>query len=302
MNKKVLITGATGLIGSEIVKVCHDHHIDIHYLTTSKDKLENKPSYKGFYWDPDNSIIDQDCFEGVDSIINMVGATISKRWTDSYKKEIISSRTKTAALLKETIEKNNFNINQIVSASAIGVYPDSKTKYYEENFSKVSDSFLGTVVEKWESAVDEFSEAGLKVAKVRIGLVLSSEEGALPEIVKPMKFGAGAAFGSGEQWQSWIHIEDLARIFVHIIENDLTGIYNGVAPNPITNNELTKSAADVLNKPLVLPNIPKFAMKLALGEMHIILFESQRVSSKKIEETGFNFKFHHLTPALNDLL
>ena len=302
MKRKVLITGATGLIGSEIVKVCHERDIDVNYLTTSKDKISRDSNYQGFFWNPDDGVIDQTCFEGVEAIINLVGATISERWTDGYKKEIITSRTDTAALLKATIEKYNFPVKHLVSASAIGVYPDSKTNYYEENFPKVSESFLGTVVEKWENAVDEFEALDIDVAKVRIGLVLSDKGGALPEIIKPMKFGAGAAFGSGKQWQSWIHIEDLARLFVYVVENELTGIYNGVAPNPVSNEELTKTAAEVLNKPLILPNIPKFAMKLALGEMHILLFESQRVSSTKIEDAGFSFKFHHLQPALNDLL
>ena len=302
MKKKVLITGATGLIGSEIVKLCHEHNISVNYLTTSKDKLSSEANYKGFYWDPDEKIIDDACFDGVDAIINLVGATISKRWTDSYKKEIITSRTETAQLLKTTLEKHHYPVKQMVSASAIGVYPDSLTNYYEENFRQVSDSFLGTVVEKWEDAVDAFEELDMEVAKIRIGLVLSEEGGALPEIIKPMKLGAGAAFGSGDQWQSWIHIKDLARLFVYAVEHDLEGIYNGVAPNPVTNEDLTKSAAAVLNKPLILPNIPKFAMKLALGEMHILLFESQRVSSKKIENAGFEFKYHHLDPALRDLL
>merc|ERR1711974_188869 len=132
----------------------------------------------------------------------------------------------------------------------------------------------------------------------RIGLVLSNKGGALPEIAKPIRFGAGAAFGDGEQWQSWIHIEDLASLFVYVAENRLEGVFNGVAPNPVSNSELTKITARVLDKPLILPNIPKIAMKVVLGEMHILLFESQRVSSQKIEEAGFNFMFNHLEPAI----
>ncbi len=301
MKKRVLITGATGMIGSEIVKVCHEKNIDVNYLTTSKDKIENRENYKGFYWDPDNNIIDAKCFENVDAIINMVGATISERWTSSYKKEIITSRTETAQLLLETIKTNSYPVKHIVSASAIGVYPDSDTNYYEEDFTEVSSSFLGKVVEKWEAAVDEFRTAGIAVSKIRIGLVLSDKGGALPEMAKPIKLGAGAPFGSGDQWQSWIHIEDLANLFVFAVENELEGIFNGVAPNPVTNTEVTKTVARVLDKPLILPNIPKFAMKLALGEMHILLFESQRVSSNKIEKAGFNFKFHHLESAIKDL-
>jgi uncharacterized protein (TIGR01777 family) len=300
--KTVLITGATGLIGQEIVKICHDQNMNVHYLTTSKNKLTTTDNYKGFYWNPDTKEIDIFCFEGVDTIINLVGASISKRWTDSYKKEIITSRTETAQLLLDTIKSNNFPIKQIVSASAIGIYPNSVTNYYEEDEPSVSASFLGQVVEQWEAIVDQFASAGIQLAKIRIGLVLSTKGGALPEIAKPIRLGLGAAFGSGEQWQSWIHIKDLARLFVFAVTNNLEGTYNGVAPNPVSNLELTKTVAKTLHKPLILPNIPKFAMKLVLGEMHILLFESQRVSASKIEETGFDFEYHHLEPALLDIL
>jgi uncharacterized protein (TIGR01777 family) len=298
----VLITGATGLIGREIVKQCHSKGIKVHYLTTSKSKLNTASNYKGFYWNPSTNDIDHACFEGVSTIINLVGASISKRWTERYKKEILDSRTKTAELLQDTIKTHNYAIKQVVAASAIGIYPTSLTNYYDESHTEVSTSFLGQVVEQWEKAVDGFKPLGCKVTKIRIGLVLANDGGALPEIIKPMKFGAGAAFGSGKQWQSWIHVEDLAAMFVFALEHKLEGIYNGVAPNPVSNQELTKAAACVLNRPLILPNIPKFAMKLVLGDMHMLLFESQRVCSKKIETKGFNFKFANLKPALEDLL
>ncbi|MBO3116235.1 TIGR01777 family oxidoreductase [Winogradskyella sp. DF17] len=301
-NKRVLITGATGLIGKEIVKQCHDEGIKVNYLTTSKAKLSVDDDYRGFLWNPAKGEIDKSCLEGVDAIINLVGASISKRWTPSYKKEILESRTKSSELLQHTIRFNNFTIQHVVSASAIGIYPSNLTKYYDEETDETSGSFLGEVVEAWEAAVDGFKDLGSKLTKIRIGLVLAEDGGALPEIVKPVRIGAGAAFGSGEQWQSWIHIKDLAQIFLHTLTNGLEGVYNGVAPNPVTNNELTKSVAEVLQKPLILPNIPKFAMKLALGEMHILLFESQRVCAKKIEDKGFQFRFANLKPALEDLL
>ena len=299
---RVLITGATGLIGKEIVSICHDNGIDVHYLTTSKSKLNNTENYKGFYWNPLKNEIDETCFEGVDSIINLVGASIAKRWTNHYKKEVIESRTKTAALLKQTIQKYNYPVKHIVSASAIGIYPSSLVNYYDEDYDEKSTSFLGEVVDVWEQAIDEFLEVNIDVCKIRIGLVLSEKGGALPRIIQPIKIGAGAAFGSGEQWQSWIHVEDLANLFVFAITQKLTGTYNGVAPNPVTNSELTKTAARVLKRPLILPNIPKAVMSLTLGEMHIVLFESQRVSAQKVEESGFDYEFHHLEPALEDLL
>jgi len=229
-------------------------------------------------------------------------ASVSKRWTPSYKKEITSSRTETTALLIDALKGMQHQVKQIVSASAIGIYPNSLTNYYDQSHNEKSTSFLGEVVSVWEDAVDGFSELDIAVSKVRIGLVLSNKGGALKEIVKPVKLGVGSAFGDGKQWQSWIHIQDLANLFLYLLENQITGVYNGVAPNPVSNAELTKTAASVLKKPLFMPNIPKFLMKLILGEMHIILFESQRVSSKKITQKGFHFKFHHLEPALKDLL
>lgn len=300
---KVLITGATGLIGKEIVKRCHEQDISVHYLTTSKDKIKSQDAYKGFYWDPNKNEIDSDCFKDVDAIINLAGAGIAKRWTKSYKKTIIESRVQSLQCLKTALSKvQNHHIKHILSASAIGFYPDSLTKYYDESCTKQSPTFLGDVVAAWENAVNEFSELGLLVSKVRIGLVLDANEGALPQMAMPIKFGLGSAFGSGEQWQSWIHVHDLSRIFVYIIQNELEGIYNGVAPNPITNTELTKAIAKTLDKPLFLPNIPKFLMKLVLGEMHIMLFESQRVSSKKIEDAGFDFTYPNVHPALEAIL
>jgi hypothetical protein len=232
----------------------------------------------------------------------LAGAPISKRWTKSYKQAILDSRLQSLQLLKATIQKENIKIKQLISASAIGVYPDSIINYYEESFSTPSTGFLGVVSSQWEKAADDFSELGIIVTKIRIGLVLDAQEGALPQMVKPINLGFGAAFGSGLQWLSWIHKRDLARIFVHALEKQLKGTYNGVAPNPISNQELTKSIAKTLQKPLWLPNIPKFVMKLILGEMHVLLFESQRVCSKKIIDTGFEYRFVNLKPALEDLL
>lgn len=299
---RVLITGATGLIGGEIVKLCHQKSIDVNYLTTSKSKILQKENYKGFYWNPKANDIDTECFADVDAIIHLAGATVSNRWTEAYKKEILNSRKDTTALLIDTLKGMPHNVKQIVSASAIGIYPDSLVNYYDQSFNEYSNSFLGEVVQVWEGAVDEFSKLNITVSKIRIGLVLSDKGGALQEMVKPIKLGVGAAFGSGKQWQSWVHIEDLSSLFLYVLQNNLNGVYNGVAPNPVSNQELTKTIANVLNKPLFLPNIPRFVMKLILGEMHTILFESQRVSSKKVESQGFYFKYHHLEPALENLL
>jgi hypothetical protein len=296
---KVLITGATGLVGSELVSQCHEKGYDVNYLTTSKNKIVSELNHQGYFWNPTTAEIDQNCLDGVSVIINLAGSSISKRWTKEYRQEIIDSRLNSLELLKNTLLKTeSHSVKSIISASAIGIYPDSLSDYYTEDESKVDDSFLGEVVNVWENKIDEFDTLGIKVAKVRIGLVLSNDGGALPEIAKPVIYFVGAAFGTGEQWQSWIHISDLAGIFLYIAEHELEGIYNGVAPNPVANIKLVKEIAKILNKPLLLPNIPKFVMQTILGDMAYILFSSQRVSSKKIEEEGFIFHYANICQAL----
>lgn len=296
---RILITGATGLVGNEIVRQYQAQKIAVNYLTTSKDKLVSKPDYQGFYWNPSNQEIDLACFEGVSAIINLAGASISKRWTTNYKKTIIASRVDSLKTLHKGLsEFGSSQIVSFVSASAIGIYPSSLSNYYVEENQEVDNSFLGRVVEIWEREADTFKSFDIPVSKIRIGLVLSKNGGALPEMAKPIKNYVGAAFGSGEQWQSWIHVKDLALIFIHTVENKLSGVYNGVAPNPISNEKLIKKIAEVLKKPLFLPNIPKLVMRTILGEMSYILFSSQRVSSKKIEEAGFQFVYTNICPAL----
>ncbi|MCK7591432.1 TIGR01777 family oxidoreductase [Subsaxibacter sp. CAU 1640] len=297
----ILITGATGLVGSEIVRQCHQQNIVVHYLTTSKDKISTKSNYKGFFWNPKETVIDHKCFEGVDAIINLAGAPISKRWTDSYKKTILNSRLESLDLLKTSLASIEHQVKHVVSASAIGIYPDSLTNYYDEDFPEHSTTFLGEVAQRWERKADELNSPEVMVSKVRIGLVMDDKEGALPQMVRPIEYGMGTAFGKGTQWQSWVHISDLAGIFLYVVQQKIEGVFNSVAPNPVTNNDLTKAIAKTLNKPLILPNIPKFLMKLVLGEMHILLFESQRVSSNKIENYGYHFKFSNVVPALEDL-
>jgi uncharacterized protein (TIGR01777 family) len=299
---RVLITGATGLIGTEIVKQCHNKGIAVNYLTTNKSKISNTENYKGFYWNINANEIDTDCIKNVDVIIHLVGASISKRWTDKQKQAILDSRIKTTALLHDTLKNNIHTVSQIIAASAIGYYPDSLTKYYTEEDTEVNGSFLGEVVEKWEIAIDTFKNLNIKLSKIRIGIVFSSQGGAFPQLSKPVKYGVGAAMGTGKQWMSWIHIDDLINLFMFTLEHKLEGIYNGVAPNAATNEEVTKAIAKHVKRLLFLPNIPKFVMALALGEMHAILFQSQRVSAQKIEDAGFNFKYYNLNTALSQLL
>lgn len=299
---KVLITGATGLIGKELVSLLQCKDIAVNYLTTSQDKINDRPDYKGYLWNPDKGLIDTACLKGVEAIYHLAGASVSKRWTNSYKKEILDSRIKSTKLLYNTLANNTHTVKHFISASAIGIYPDSLTKVYSEDDTAVDNSFLGEVVQQWEAAVDAIKKLDIKVLKLRTGIVLSGNGGALAEMEKPVKLGVGSGFGSGRQMQSWIHVQDLAGIYYHILDNNLEGVYNGVAPHPVSNNKLMHSIAEVLDKPYFMPNIPEFAMKLVLGEMHIILFTSQNVSARKIVNAGYQFKFLSLKDALSDAL
>lgn len=298
---KILITGATGMIGSELVKLILSKNHSVNYLTTSKSKIESKPNYNGFYWNPEQGKIDENCIYEVDAIIHLAGANISKRWTNAYKQEIIESRTLAAELLFNLIRKTPNKVKQFISASGTAIYPESHTKIYDESAVDTEDSFLSNVVKKWEESADRFQVLNIKVCKLRTGIVLSNKGGALPELVRPIKLGLGAAMGSGKQIQSWIHINDLVNMYYFVFENQLEGVFNAVAPNPISNKELTVAIAKVLKKPLFLPNIPQFVMKLVLGEMSYLLFSSKNLSSEKIKNAGFQFQFPKLKEALSEL-
>ncbi|MGM0934552.1 MAG: TIGR01777 family oxidoreductase [Bacteroidota bacterium] len=299
---RVLITGATGLIGTKITQLCQEKGIKVNYLTTTKDKIESNPDYQGFYWNPEKDEVDPEAFKGVSTIINLVGENIAKRWTQEQKDKILSSRVDTAALLYKTLQNNNHHITHFISASAIGIYPSSLEKLYTEDNEAVDDSFVGEVVVQWEEAADSFGDLGMDVAKIRIGLVLAREGGLLEKLKEPVNFNVGSPLGSGNQWQSWIHINDVAGIFVHTLENKLEGTFNAVAPNPVTNKELVNEVASKMGKSVWLPNVPAFAIKAVLGEMSRLVLSSQLVSSDKIEQTGYSFEYTNLAKALEDLM
>jgi uncharacterized protein (TIGR01777 family) len=302
MSNTVLITGATGLVGKALAKKCLQNGFNVHYLTTRKSKIKLQENYKGFYWNPQLEIIDISCFEGVNIIINLAGSSIAQRWTKAYKSLILSSRKKALELLHLSIETHDFPVKHIISASAIGIYPDSKTRYYEEDFQGTDISFLRTVVRSWEGALKAFNALGVKTTALRIGIVLDKHEGALPKISGPIKGYIGSALGSGDQWQSWIHIDDLVRMFMFVLDSSLEGIFNAVAPNPVQQKDFVKSVANVLKRPIFFPKVPEFILNFALGEMSAIALESQRVSAQKIQDLGFEYDFHELDAALRDLL
>ena len=302
MSNTVLITGATGLVGKALVKKCLQNGFNVHYLTTRKSKIKLQENYKGFYWNPQLEIIDVSCFEGVNIIINLAGSSIAQRWTKAYKSLILSSRKKALELLHLSIETHDFPVKHIISASAIGIYPDSKTRYYEEDFQGTDISFLRTVVRSWEGALKAFNALGVKTTALRIGIVLDKHEGALPKISGPIKGYIGSALGSGDQWQSWIHIDDLVRMFMFVLDSSLEGVFNAVAPNPVQQKDFVMSVANVLKRPIFFPKVPEFILNFALGEMSAIALESQRVSAQKIQDLGFEYDFHELDAALGDLL
>ncbi len=299
---KVLITGATGLVGKKLVKKLLQEKIEVNYLSTSKLKLKNKLHYTGFYWNPREEKIANKAFDGVDVIIHLAGANIASRWTTAYKKEILDSRVLSSNLLFETLKRVPNQVKQVISASGTAIYPDSFDKIYQETETDIAPGFLSDVVVLWEQSISQIETLNIKVCKIRTGIVYAKKGGALPEIVKPIRWGFGASFGSGKQIQSWIHLQDLVAIYHFLLINNKEGIYNAIAPETVSDEKLTKTIATVLKKPLILPNIPRFMMKLILGEMHELLFTNKNISSQKIQNEGFKFKFPIVNEALSDIL
>lgn len=299
---RVLVTGATGLVGQELVRQLHQNEIAVNYLTTSKDKMEGSPNYRGFYWCPQANEIDGDCFEGVSAIINLAGASVGDSWTDAHKQMLIDSRIDTIDLLKTALKDINHNIDHFISASAIGVYESDHHKLHTEESTDLADDFLGELVMRWEAKAEEMSELGMEVSLVRTGLVLSEKGGALEKISKPIQNYAGAVLGNGKQWQSWIHLEDVAGIYVHLLKTKLEGVFNAVSPNPSTNKEMTIEISKLIEKPILLPPVPEFALKLLLGERSTLVLASHMVSAKKIQTSGYIFKYVQIKAALEDVL
>ena len=299
---KVLITGATGLIGSQIIEDCTKSNISVNFLTTSRRKIIKSDMVNGYYWNPSKKVIDLDCFIDIDTIIVLSGSSIFSLWTRKRKKEIITSRVLSLEFLKESIENNDIKISQLISASGISLYPDSLKINYDENESTFDDSFLSNVIMKWETAANSFSTIGVKVSIVRIGLVLSKKAGVLKQTIMPMKFGFGIIFGSGNQIQSWIHINDLSRIFLFIMQKKVEGNYNAVSNNNLTNLEFTRTISSNYSRAIFNIKIPKIFFSLIFGEMHEILFKSHNISSRKIQNLGFRFKFENLDYAVKNLI
>jgi len=299
---KILITGATGLIGKELTNLLLKENHSIHYLTTSKLKIQNRDNYFGFYWNPKEGKIDENCLDGVDAIIHLAGASISNRWTDSYKQELIESRLLSTNLLYHLVKKNPNQVKHFISASGTAIYPDSDSAVYDENSTEIDPSFLGNLVVKWEESADQFKLLNIKVTKMRTGIVFSEKGGALPEMIKPIKMFVGSGFGTGKQMQTWIHINDVVRLYFFTLQNKIEGVINAVAPNPISNQELTRCIAKQLHRPLFLPNVPLIVMKLILGEMHILLFNNKNIIPRRALELAFQYEYPKADLALTNLI
>lgn len=299
MKEVVLITGAGGAVAKVLAKKLENEYT-VRFLTRTK-KHEND-----FEWNIEKGTIDEKAFENISHVIHLAGANISeKRWTDERKKEIISSRVDSAQLILKTLQEKNIQLKSFISASAVGIYGAiTSEKIFKEEDEKGND-FLSEVVILWEKAADEFLEKGVaeRVVKVRIAIVLSEKDGALKKMAAPVKFGIGSPIGTGRQYIPWIHIEDLSSVFEYAVKNDnIKGAYNASAPQHSDNENLTKEIAEVLDKPLFMPNIPGFVMKLMFGELSVALLEGSRTSSEKLQNAGFQFKFPNLKEALKDLL
>lgn len=297
MSKTILITGGTGLVGSQLVTMLQSHGHQVRLLSRSKGK-EGEPTT--FLWDYKKGYIEPGAFDGVDTLIHLAGAGVAdKRWTRERKEEILNSRTETSKLLYETLKNQPNSVKTLVSASAVGYYGmDTGSTSLKED-APVGKDFLAHVTHAWEKETCKFTEIGIRVAQIRIGVVLSNEGGALPKLLAPP---VAAPIGGGNQYMSWIHITDLVRMFTYAVENDsLAGPYNGVAPAPKINKEFTKQAAKAYGK-LYLPiPVPGFLLHLVLGAMAGVVTGGNKVSAHKIHMEGFDFKFTQLENALADL-
>lgn len=292
--RQILITGGSGLVGKRITELLEKKGYEVAWLSRSPQ------TQKTFLWEVEQGKIDPEAIEWADAIIHLAGAGVAeKRWTSERKKLILESRTKSTELLFKAIQGAVHKPNAFISASAVGYYGFNTGPILVEETTSPGDDFLAQVVIAWENEVKKIESLSIRTVMLRIGIVLDAEGGALGEMLKPP---VAAPLGSGDQWMSWIHLEDLARMFVFALEKTtLQGIYNAVAPNPATNQQLTKEAASAKGKPYVGIGVPGFALKLVLGEMAAMVLGGNRVSSQKIQKTGFEFEFSELKPALKDI-
>jgi len=302
----VLITGGTGMIGKALTQALIERGFNVIILTRHLNDKQKAGSDRLTYaiWDLEKQTIDKNAFAKADYIIHLAGASVAeKRWTKKRKKEIVSSRVDSGKLITDVLKKLPNRVKTVISATAIGWYgPDKNNgkKFTEDDPS--SNDFLGQTCKLWEAAIEPASFLGKRLVKIRIGIVLSNEGGAYPEFKKPLKFAFATILGSGKQIVSWIHIDDLIRTILFAMENEkMEGVYNAVAPYPISNKELVLKIAKERGRSYIPVHVPTFALKIRLGEMSVEVLKSATVSSEKIQQAGFIFQYPDIGSAILQL-
>jgi len=305
MMDTFLITGGTGLVGKALSAYLVSKGHQVIVLTRTLPKETKQSSVQFALWDVKKQTIDVQALQKADYIIHLAGAgVVDKKWTDAYKKEIVSSRTESSALIVDSLSKNSNKVKAIVSASAIGWYGEDKQSGFAFTEDDPADAgFLGETCQLWEQSIDRATTLGIRVCMLRTGIVLSNDGGALAEFKKPVKLGVAGILGNGKQIVSWIHITDLCRMYDHAISNEqLRGPYNAVAPAPVSNQQLTLQLAKLVKGSFYIPmHVPVFVLKLMMGTRSTEVLKSTTVSSTKIQQTGFTFLYPGIEAALQNL-
>jgi hypothetical protein len=298
MKKNVLLTGGTGFVGKELTKMLINNGYTVAIL--SRSKRENTETIFYYTWDVEKQTIEKEAVLNADYIIHLAGANIAeKRWTNKRKEEVLNSRQQSAQLIYSVLKKNDKKIEAFISASAIGIYGAVNGEEICNENTAFDDDFLGLTCQKWEAAVDQFEKLGIRTVKVRTGLVLGKNEGLLSQLSPIFKFRLGAALGSGKQYMPWVHVLDLCEIYLKAIQNSkMKGPYNAAINDNTTNTIFSNTLAKVYGYKIWLPNVPGFIIQLLMGEMSIIVLTGRRVSSDKLEEVGFHFKYRSLEETL----
>lgn len=305
----VCITGGTGLIGKALTAVLVQKGYEVIVLTRSKPSETAAGNHGLSYakWDVAAQTIDASAIKKADYIVHLAGAGVAeKRWTDKRKKEILDSRTKSSALLIKALAENENHVKAVISSSAIGWYGADPVIPNPRPFAETDpadNAFLGDTCRQWEESIEPVTGLGKRLVKLRTGIVLSTEGGAMKEFLKPLSAGIAAVLGSGKQVVSWIHIDDICRMYLQAIEDDrMQGAYNAVAPHPVSNKQLTISLAKAVRGNFYIPvHVPAPLLKIVLGEMSIEVLKSATVSAEKIRSTGFSFVYPSIEAAINQL-
>ena len=297
MAKTVLVAGGSGFIGSRLVERLQAEGHRVRLLTRTP-RAEHH-----FGWNPADGQIDDEAVRGADVVINLAGAGIAeKRWTPERKKLIISSRVDSARVLGQAFRRLQHLPEAYLAASAIGYYGNSGERLMTENDPPADQGFLSTSTIAWEQATETIAAMGIRTVTLRIGIVLEQSGGALREIIRPLRWGIGAYFGDGQAWYSWIHRDDVCRMFIWAMDTTgAEGIYNAAAPNPVRNRELVRATARAMGRRALLMPAPVLALRMLLGEMADVVLNSTRVSADKVRQEGFSFQFPTLEEALADI-